>query len=393
MVHPASVIDRFVAILVASALLLAVGGCTASSPSVTPGIQASETPGATESPSANLSHQPTAATTTRASLAPASTPAATPKRSAKPAPTASVRPASASDLYGLANATLDLPVRPVGLEACAQGPHTKFVKGHAGETTQIETAIEADVDRDGAPDVVASIYCLPPEREAFFKQVVAFHRRADGTFATMGLVVQSVPTDDAIANANVIANVFGLEATPLGGIRVEVGDIRTWMVDTGTVGDIRQLRTYGWSGSAIVQTAGSTSFVVPPGTLDLSVSASPMTYAKPVNGLRAGTMTVTVRNNGATTVEDLSVQLAMEPGQADCADSGASSGPTCVVGPLAPGTARTVAFHHSIPACESGSECESGTDPNARVNPWADLQVRVGDQKYSETRSLPVAFG
>ena len=372
-VHPASVIDRFVTILVASVLLLLVGGCTASSSSVTPGIQASETPGATESPSANLSHQPTAATTTRASLAPASTPAATPKRSAKPAPTASVRPASASDLYGLANATLDLPVRPVGLEACAQGPHTKFVKGHAGETTQIETAIEADVDRDGAPDVVASIYCLPPEMEAFFKQVVAFHRRADGTFATVGLVVQSVPTDDAIANANVIANVFGLEATPLGGIRVEVGDIRTWMVDTGTVGDIRQLRTYGWSGSAIVQTAGSTSFVVPPGTLDLSVSASPMTYAKPVNGLRAGTMTVTVGNNGPTTVEGLSVLLAMGGMPAECVDPGAGPGPTCAVGSLAPGDTRTVTFRHSL--CV---ECSVG----------GDVQVRIGDQKYGE--SLPV---
>jgi hypothetical protein len=189
----------------------------------------------------------------------------------------------------------------------------------------------------------------------------------------------------------VIARVFAIEITPPGDIRVEVGDGNTTHTDEFLQG-LHQQRTYGWNGTAFGQTAGSTTFVVPRGTFDLSVNASPMTYAKPVDGRRAGTMTVTVRNNGGTTVEGLTVQLAMSPGEADCADSGARSGPTCVVGPLAPGAARTVTFHHSIPACEAGSDCESGADPNARVNPWADLQVRIGDQKYSETRSLPVVF-
>jgi hypothetical protein len=218
-----------------------------------------------------------------------------------------------------------------------------------------------------------------------------FRRGPDRAFETIGLVVEAAGADDAIEHADVIAKVSSIEITPPGEIRVEVGDGNATHTDESLQG-LHQHRTYGWNGSAFVQTAGSTSFVVPRGTFDLSVGASPMTYAKPVNDRRAGTMTVTVRNNGATTVEDLSVQLAMEPGEADCADSGARPGPSCVVGPLAPGATRTVTFHHSIPACEAGSDCESGADPNAQVNPWADLQVRIGDQKYSETRSLPVVF-
>ena len=278
------------------------------------------------------------------------------------------------------------------MEGCAQGRRTRFVDGHSGETTQIGTAIEADVDQDGAPEVVALIDCVPPGwGEGSWGQVVVFRRGSDRAFDTIGLVVEAAGADDAIEHADVIAALFAIEITPRGDIRVEVGDGNATHTSEFLQG-LHQQRTYGWNSTAFVQTAGSTTFVVPPGTFDLSVGTSAMTYAKPVDGSRTGSMTVTLRNNGATTVEDLSVQLAMEPGQADCADSGASSVPTCVVGLLAPDAARTVTFHHSIPACEAASECESGTDPNSRVNPWADLQVRIGDQKYSETRSLPVVF-
>lgn len=278
------------------------------------------------------------------------------------------------------------------MEGCAQGRRTRFVDGHSGETTQIGTAIEADVDQDGAPEVVALVDCVPPGwGEGSWGQVVVFRRGPDRAFETIGLVVEAAGADDAIEHADVIARVSAIEITPPGDIRVEVGDGNTTHTDEFLQG-LRQQRTYRWNGSVFAQTAGSTSFVVPRRTFDLSVNASPMTYAKPVNGRRAGTMTVTIRNKGGTAVADLSVQLAMEPGQADCADSGAGSRPSCVVGPLAPGAARTVTFHHPIPACEAGSECESGADPNARVNPWADLQVRIGDQKYSETRGLPVVF-
>lgn len=342
-----------------------------------------------------------AACSSTASPAPVTTPPSSPSSASAPAtsgltdaPTAlptlpplpaSASPASSSDLFGLANATLDVPVRPAGLEDCAQGPRTPFVDGGSGEITLIRTAIAADVDRDGALDVVAGIDCSPSE--GYVRQLVAFHRRSDGAFMTIGVVVQAGSTDDE----DEIANVYDMEITPLGEIRVQVGDHKTRHSDEFLQG-VHQFRTYGWNGTAFLQTGGSTSFLVSPGTFDLSVSASPMTYAAPVNGTRAGSMTVTIRNNGSTTVKALSVLLAMVPGQAGCAVPGASFEPACAVGPLDPGATRTVAFHHSIPACESGSECSSGTDPDDRVNIWADLQVRIGDQKYSDVQGVPVVF-
>jgi len=311
---------------------------------------------------------------------------ATPTAAVSPSPTVSASPTSSADLYGLANATLDVPVRPAGFEECAQGPRTKFVNGRSGEITLIGSASEADVDHDGALDVVAGIDCSIGE--GHFRQLVAFHRRPDRTFATIGIVVQAVESPDY---ENEIANVYDMEITPLGEIRVGVGDYNTMHSDEFLQG-VHQFRTYGWNGTAFVQTAGSTSFMVPAGTVDLSVNATPMTYAPPVNGMRAGTLTVTIRNDGATAVEDLSVLLAMVPGQSVCAVPGVSFEPVCAVGPLDPGATKTVTFHHSIPACESGSECSSGTDPRDRVNRWADLQVRIGDQKYSEVRGVPVVF-
>ena len=350
---------------------------------------AAVTPMASPSPSPSPSPQPSAGTT----------PTPPSRRSPQPStqPPSSSSP-SAAYLYGLAGARLDLPARPAGLEGCAQGLGVQFVNGRSSDGTdpwvgtQIDTAIETDADHDGTPEVVAEIRCLPPGFQASFTQVIAFDRRVDGTFATMGLVVQSVPTDGSPANANVIANVLSLQAAPVGGVRVEVGDLASWYVDTGTSSGLTQQRTYGWNGITFVQTAGPTSFLVPPGSSDLSVSASPMTYAGPVNGSRAGSMTVTIRNAGATTARGLSVLLAMAP-PADCADPGAPAGPTCVVGSLAPSATATVTFHHAVDACEPGSsECVSGADPSAQTNPWASLQVRIGDQKYSEIQPLPVAF-
>jgi hypothetical protein len=224
--------------------------------------------------------------------------------------------------------------------------------------------------------VVAFIDCLPPGwGEHTPRQAVAFVRRADGTFATMGVVVDEVPAGAPSQDDNSIEDVSRMEAAPGGGVRVKVGDPATLYQDTGTSPGLYQQRTYGWNGTAFVQDAGSTSFVVPPGTFDLAVSPSPMTYAKPVKGERAGSMTVTVRNDGPTTVENLSVFLAMRGVPATCADPGSSPGPTCAVGSLAPGASKTVTFHHTVPDC---ADCSLG----------GSLQVRVGDQKYGETPSF-----
>ena len=231
-------------ILLMGVLLLA--GCGVSQASLAPASSVSlTTPSFTAS--AAVSPTPT----------PVTTPIPTPKRT--PAATASTG-ASASDLYGLASATLDLPTRAADMEGCAQGPRTKFVKGRSGKTTRIADAVEADLDHDGAPEVVAFIDCSPPGwGENPPRQVVAFERRADGTFATMGVVVEEVPAGDPRQNDDTIEDVSRIEAAPNGGIRIEVGDPATLYQDTGTSPGLYQQRTYGWNGTTFVQIAGSTS--------------------------------------------------------------------------------------------------------------------------------------
>lgn len=333
-----------------------VAGCAASPASLAPASSTPSVAAAQSSP------------TPEPTPTPESTPAPT-KRT--PAPPGSAKPPGPSDFYGLGNATLDLPVRAATTEGCAQGQRTKFIKGRAGKAAKIAAAIEADLDHDGAPEVVAFIDCLPPiEGDHPLRQVVAFARRADGSFATMGVVVEEVPAGDASQDDNTIEDVARMGAGAAGGIRIKVGDPATKYQDTGTSPGLYQLRTYGWNGTTFVQTAGSTSFVLPPGTFDLAVSASPMTYAKPVNGDRAGTMTVTIHNNGPATVENLSVFLALGYMPPTCADAGSRPGSTCTVGSLASGASKTVTFHHV--GCDG---CSLG----------GSLQVRVGDQKYRET--------
>jgi hypothetical protein len=287
----------------------------------------------------------------------------------RPSPTASASPTDSADHFGLSNARLDVPARPSGFESCAQGPRTTFANGRAGEMTVIGMAVEADVDHDGDVDVVAGIDCSPGE--GFYRQLVAFHRRADGTFTTIGLVAQPIDS----ANEDDIQNVYGVTFTAAGEMRVEVGDHHTRATEGGEflIG-VRQVRTYDWNGTEFVQTTGPTSFVVPPGTVDLSVAASPMTYTKPIKGKRNGTLTVTIRNDGPAAVSNVSVLLAMSggPTAATCAEPVGTSAITCPIARLEPGTTTTVTFHQTI----------SGADPPESADDNAFVQVRVDDRSY-----------
>ena len=266
------------------------------------------------------------------------------------------------------------------MKACAQGPGTKFIKGRAGKTTKIAAAIEADLDHNGALEVVAFIDCLPPGwGDNPPRQVVAFERRADGTFATMGVVVEEVPAGDPSQNDNTIEDVPGMQSAPAGGIQIEVGDPATLYQDTGTSPGLYQQRTYGWNGTAIVQTSGSSSFVVPPGTIrsrdqrfadDVCEADQPRTggihdrdrsqqwpdhgrasVGIPCDGIHAGHM----RRSGEQSGADLRRR---------------------VVG------ARRHQDRHVPPFGPDCADCSLG----------GSLQVRVGDQKYGETPSFSSVF-
>jgi hypothetical protein len=298
-----------------------------------------------------------------------------------PAPTRSGSPPK-GDLFGLANATLDVPLRPGSLKDCAQGPRTKFVKGRSGAFTTIGIAAQGDVDHDGAPDVIAGIDCSQGEGRS--RQLVAFHRGTGGAFTTIGLVVQAFESDD---HDNQIFSVYDMEITASGEIRVDVGDYPTIFSDGFAAQEgIRQSRTYGWNGSTFAQTAGSTSFAVPVGAFELSVDVSPMTYAEASQGQRLGTLSVMIRNSGPVAVDHITVQLVMRSEElvepAGCRIPDGKPRVSCPIGRLGPGEVTTLFFHQPI----------SLSEPHVAINRGADLQVRVGDQKYREVQGIPLVY-
>ena len=276
----------------------------------------------------------------------------------------------------IANATLDLPSLPLApadapmqLPGCAQGKVT-FSGGYALPSgggdwwsgTSIADVARMDVDQDGKADVVVLITCLVGE--ASFDRVVAFRERADGTFATIGLVVQT----DWVAgdfDPDQIQGVNSIDATPGGDVVATVWGIMCSCSPTVSL-SIDQQRTYNWHDGAFVQTAGSTTFVVPPGTADLTVERS-IAYGTPVDGVQAGTLKVTVRNGGASAVEDVSILLWNQ-------DIGLY---TRAIERLDPGASATVTFRDPV-SCHSGEEC---------VDPFA-LQVRIGAQVYCDTQGV-----
>ena len=299
------------------------------------------------------------------------------------------------DVHALLNATVNLPALPVLaadsvslLPGCVEGRVT-FVDGRVfapgGERgayngTWIEDAVRADVDRDGTIDVVVVIQCWPSEGS--FDRVVAFRQRADGTFATIGLVLEDDWATDDDHYYEDIDTIQDLEPAPNGEIRVLVGDWTSMIPGVVHMPRLTQWRQYGWDGRAFVQTAGPTRFVAPPGTADLTVDASPMIYGTPVGGTRSGTMTVTVRNRGASAVEDVSVLLGMGSSPASCATSGAGQGPICEVGRIEPGVAATVTFRQSVPELETREACATG-DFQEGDDWWGYLQVRIAGMEYS----------
>jgi len=62
--------------------------------------------------------------------------------------------------------------------------------------------------------------------------------------------------------------------------------------------ELHQTRTYGWNGSAFVQTGGPTSFSSHDKPTDLSLRIDGVTWGSPQGGFRTGIAKVTVTNKG-----------------------------------------------------------------------------------------------
>ena len=299
------------------------------------------------------------------SVAPAPTESATTK------PTPSSRPNSSATsgvatftAHDLRNATLDLPQWPY-VNDCPSGP-TKFAGGKAGAITTLGRVVAADVDHDGAGDDVALIRCRPGE--GFLGQVVAFHRNADGTFRTIGLVIQPTGGEPVVTKDNQIWNVTDLRRHGSSQVDVRVGSYETTYTDSARQLGTFQWRSYGWNGSEFTQTGGSRSFQISASTAQLATTVSALAFGPPSGGKQHGVMTVKVRNTGSTAVRATLIVLLAE-GPAVTAD-GCSTGeiPECDLGTMPPHSNRTFTFEGDIGA---GEKVELR---------YSLVRLRVGDQ-------------
>ena len=207
----------------------------------------------------------------------------------------------------LCNATLEIPAWPDAATNCPSG-QVKFTKGqhYIADSLSVDlgTGIVAgppgaatiDFDHDGANDLAVAVSC---GGQGWYTQVLAFTRDEQGGVRLLGTVLPS----------NAVPQVKAVATTPHGYVRVQVADF------PGVVGQSQpfaqtQWRTYRWADDHFAQVEGATSFPVNPKVTDLAVSATGLVFDAPPGGQRSGTMTVTVRNTGSSSVP-FAVQVDM----------------------------------------------------------------------------------
>lgn len=210
-----------------------------------------------------------------------------------PAPTAT-RGARAPDgripLAQLRNATLDIPAWPADNLTGLSGRLT-FRDGEVTSPPDAAFSFErhivifsvtyGDVDRDGAQETLAVIGCVVQNGS---EQVVVFDRDAAGRIVTMGTVVATTGQVRQIDRSiTVLAD---------GTISVKVADYQQCCGDETP--QLWQTRGYRWNGYEFRQARGPTSFPVNPAVTETGMTAGALVFGPAVDGVRHGTLTVTV---------------------------------------------------------------------------------------------------
>jgi hypothetical protein len=295
--------------------------------------------------------------------------------------TAVVKPITEHDL---ANATLQFPTTGSWGKPCPQGKVT-LVNGHYSGLSGVSDGpkdtssglikvVQVDLDHDGASDAAAIFGCHlgdPPAQTA-----IGFRRAANGSIETMGTI------------ENVSNSITGLTALSDGSVRLIVTN-QTGSNGMAVAAQTPQARTYHWNGTRFTQTAGSTSFTVSkPG---LSVQLSDVTFEKPTNGKRAGTMTVTLRNSGSKSISNATIVYVFGPFT--------KTSPTCAALPYGPGD---FAGQCQVPSIAAGATVTvtfhfTGTDsdltyfqthPSLAAVDDNLVQINVGDQRLAKQPTL-----
>jgi hypothetical protein len=195
-------------------------------------------------------------------------------------------------LEQLGRSVLDVPAwRHAGaLGPCTSGP-TQFTQGrHDGPTItlKVQQAVDVDLDRDGAADTtVVHLSCQNSFIVSF--QVIAVRRGGTGALRTVGQVA---------ARDGDLEGVCALRAGPEATVDIQVVSGEAGCSNPPSAPGTTQWRTYTWDGQRFAQTGGPATFPAQPGSADLSIRVGTLILGPPSGGLRRGTLTVTVRNNG-----------------------------------------------------------------------------------------------
>jgi hypothetical protein len=235
---------------------------------------------------------PMVGTSTEPSPSEVTTP--TPAQSATPTQTPSA-PDGRSTKDQLSHATLDFSGNPDPDGLCPSGKFT--FKGTStpydlgpsrGEVLmKLDEVIDVDFDHDGALESVVSISCAT---QGASHVVLALDRDTSGKIVTVAPVVWA-------AEHQPIGTVFDIRADADGVVGVQVGD-KSPCCDTTDEMVEHQWRGYAYDGQKFKQSTGPTKFTPPITPPDMTVTAPALTLGKAEGGIRHGSVTATVKNNG-----------------------------------------------------------------------------------------------
>jgi hypothetical protein len=248
----------------------------------------------------------------------------------------------------LRNATFDVPAWPAGGLQCP-ARQQKFTDGQTvptkpdGLTTRIRKVLPLDVTGDGRREAVVLLDCFI---QGATQQVVVYDRTDAGQIA---------PVARVMAVTEPVKHVYDVAAGPDGSVRVEVGDGYVCCGADPKAAQ-RQWRGYRYQGGEFRQVDGPTTFPSrrPADAGDLVIQASELRFGPPTNGVRSGTLTLTVRSKGPVAATTLSlsfydtVQLGVfADGPAwttGCVGTAAPNSPSCTVAAPPLGASATYTF-------------------------------------------------
>ncbi|GAA0950239.1 hypothetical protein [Virgisporangium aurantiacum] len=211
----------------------------------------------------------------------------------------------------LRNATIDVPPWPTDNLTGISGRvtfHNGEVLVPADSTFPFErhmligNVTYGDVDRDGATETVVQISAFVQGGSI---QIVALDRDRRGTIVTMGTVVATTGEVRGIDAA-------ATRVTGDGVVEARVGDYQRCCGDETP--QLWQKRGYAWNGSRFRQTTGPVSFPINPSVTETSYTPGELVLGPAVNGVRHGTLTVTVRYVRGVRPAHLALYMNLPPG-------------------------------------------------------------------------------